>query len=1549
MEGKSPSLAAAARKKRRQSMASRRVSFAVDTALESVREFQKDENAADQAFPDPSVVAAAAAAAAQVPPKPPAVATVAMCPPPGPAPTAPSAAVSPFGKGPAASAAEAAFAAAFSPAASVPAASVPAASEATPEPAAPPQTAAAPVDPFAAFGVSPANSAGRESLGNLPRMSIASYASGPADVTGTDLDLGTPASTRAPGSAAPSSAAPSSAAPSSAGNDGVSPGSMFTAHLPRRVTMDPGQYREAMKAMAAEEATIDVAGVSPGAVTAAVPGLSALADEDAAQATDGFTFDTGAITAAVPGLSALADEDDDAEAAAAAANGGADETDDFGEAGDDTLNMLAGLKEAAGAPAPFAAPGDITAAVPSLSALADDDDDDDDAKTAAVQAPWPLDASTNSEQSPAIEGLPMGTVTEDVAADLAAELAAKVAAENAAAMGLAPAIAHEDDEDADEDADVDDADMDVDVDGAATVAVPRAGDVFVAAASTPAASTPAPAPTPTATVAFAGDTPGSEDATRRARRQSMAAAAAVAGADAKKRRVTLGVLGRDSLDVVVEAASAAATPTLTDLTFGGQGTATAPLGGAEDKSADDLNLSDSFEVPPGAEEAAASVAANGITATVRFPSSDGAATDTWDSAPKDATGGAGSSDAFSAPGDDTMRMLLKMKDGAHGDAPSEPVSDPEATKGGDTTEERTRDATATFTSGRPSTTTDTWGEPPPPKMKTPAVAVAATPAGSEAKSSPAPSSSGTVTPANQSVAESDGDGFTPGPDTLLMMEKLKGRQHGQAALDSVRRTIVPGRPSWAASPLPPIGGAMGAAFTPNKTATIAGGFGGFGGFGGAGAGAGAGAESTRRTPFGARVAAPALFTPGAAQREQLRGAKAAEDSRALSAACPGLPPLSAEAMEGGAVDLETFFRACEVSFMDAKNLRRKSLAMESLCNAPPPETLTEGLRLVCLTAPLIEAMDPMHEHLSESLTALASGIDAARREVEAAQPPLLRLAASEDPAHQEALRRSGKALKKQCQLAAKDDFTKQRLAAERSVERSLAAARAALDRTARALAQSREIAAETSQAADTHEVDLRRRLAASADVAGRQAARMRTRVGKLSALAERRARLAKTRDALAAANADVERLQRRGGEMDAERERATAALEEARHAAAEEGVDAADGGASARAAAAARVRAAAEAARAAGDELAVLNRVAPWRLEKVSGVGGGELTLRVGRLFRVVVDVGTGAGRVTLAESSGVTPAGGCAFAAAVAGAPRAWSETSPEACAGDVAAVLQRVVPALRRAEKTLEEAEECRSAFPRVARMRCTAGGDLELSFVDFAMERKIDVAVTAAAGAYPRGGLSPRVRIVHHGNGPKLPSAAGIEAAIDRVPAGESGRRLFGICRLVDWIVARGEQGMGDAAQRAAVAARPAPPAPAPPVLVGAAGGLPIVRPHEERGAAGDEENIPAVPVMEEVEEEPSQEEPTQAPAPQPSPSSGPSPAPPPMSLTEEFAHLPEDTDDVPPIFEDTENVPPMDATGDAKTPAGFNKGSNPLFDDSMEMDAGASEGGDADDAR
>ena len=47
----------------------------------------------------------------------------------------------------------------------------------------------------------------------------------------------------------------------------------------------------------------------------------------------------------------------------------------------------------------------------------------------------------------------------------------------------------------------------------------------------------------------------------------------------------------------------------------------------------------------------------------------------------------------------------------------------------------------------------------------------------------------------------------------------------------------------------------------------------------------------------------------------------------LPADCPPIPDV------GGVVELETFLHACEVSFMEARNLRRKSLAMESLSNA----------------------------------------------------------------------------------------------------------------------------------------------------------------------------------------------------------------------------------------------------------------------------------------------------------------------------------------------------------------------------------------------------------------------------------------------------------------------------------------------------------------------------------------------------------------------------------------------------------------------------------------
>jgi hypothetical protein len=334
VDGKSPSgagrLSEAARKKRKQSLASRRVSFAVESALESVREFQKDERDADKAFPDPS--------ASFVPPKPPSVATTATCPPPGPAATTGpggpgpvlAAPTSPFGAGPASAAAEAAMAA-FSPA--------PAATPVAADVAATPRTETK-LDPFAAFGVSdsPAaffDAAAKEDDTGTPNTEtrgnvlVSSDAMKRVSNASDFIPLGTPAS-----------AAPSSAARSAYSERGVSsaspavapsPGSMFTAHLPRRVTMDPGQYRDAMRLAAEEAKERDPTEELPEPI---VEEEEEEEDgDDVLEAGDDPDAAAGAITAAVPGLSALADEDED--------------EDDFGDdsqPGERTMSMLEVMK-----------------------------------------------------------------------------------------------------------------------------------------------------------------------------------------------------------------------------------------------------------------------------------------------------------------------------------------------------------------------------------------------------------------------------------------------------------------------------------------------------------------------------------------------------------------------------------------------------------------------------------------------------------------------------------------------------------------------------------------------------------------------------------------------------------------------------------------------------------------------------------------------------------------------------------------------------------------------------------------------------------------------------------------------------------------------------------------------------------------------------------------------------------------------------------------------------------------------------------------------------
>ena len=873
VDGKSPSgagrLSEAARKKRKQSLASRRVSFAVESALESVREFQKDERDTDKAFPDPSRGASAddgaapgsahqpsstlatIASAASVPPKPPAPATTATCPPPGPLPAGGFPPASPFGAGPASAAAEAAMAA-FSPAATPVSGggkgSAPRDTLATP-------TSAAKVDPFAAFGVSdspavPFGSAAKEDDVGTPNGGpgpasaaaprVSSEAMARLSNASDFIPLGTPVSV-APSSVAPSEHGAMSASPAVA----PSPGSMFTAHLPRRVTMDPAQYRDAMRA-AAEDAR------DPTEEAIIEEEEEAEAEAEAAEAEDsmdarGRAEETkvsgdvraegvgdaaaGAITATVPGLSALADEDE-------------------GDFGDDALGNEGAMDAMRGAKAPVeASAGDITAAVPGLSALADADDD-------AVAV-----AEASAEKSPAMQGLPMGSVTEDVAANLAAELAAAVAADNETA---------------------------------------------------PAPDGAVPQPETTEEYAFSAALRESESLEPVAGRKSLA----------RKRRMTLGVR-HDVPDVPADALPSPAADSV-------------PETATEEDAAAELNLSDSFEVPPGAEAAAASVASEGLTTRERLF----AAGEATEPTP------APSSDAFSEPGTHTLDALAKMKNDAR-DAEAS-ASDAAATAGGDTN---------TATGSVLPIPDGMLGSLAGSLTGGFASALKRTPASSAAQPGASPySSEGTVTPANPTPASdagSEGDGFTPGPDTLLMMEKLKGRKHGDAVLDSVRRTI--GRPSlsahaWVApTPLPPIGGAIGTAFTPTGAGTIAGGrvsgaaYGNQPRFGVSSAPKpvfGAFGEHTQPTGFSSGPSLASPFAPGASQRAALRSAKKQNDALALGAL--GLPLESLAALLGPdatasarPVELREFFHACEVSFMDAKNLRRKSLATTSVCGAPP--------------------------------------------------------------------------------------------------------------------------------------------------------------------------------------------------------------------------------------------------------------------------------------------------------------------------------------------------------------------------------------------------------------------------------------------------------------------------------------------------------------------------------------------------------------------------------------------------------------------------------------
>ena len=639
-----------------------------------------------------------------------------------------------------------------------------------------------------------------------------------------------------------------------------------------------------------------------------------------------------------------------------------------------------------------------------------------------------------------------------------------------------------------------------------------------------------------------------------------------------------------------------------------------------------------------------------------------------------------------------------------------------------------------------------------------------------------------ATPNTDASDASSHDGFTPGDESLRMAELLRQKQHGDEALMSMRKVYQ--------ERTTPLHGRYGAppamqAFTPSRTITMG----------------GANFMQWNGTP-GAAMHNPLFGTPGGHTGSMLQGLPTS------------LPPVPDALMYSKPIDLETFFYACEISFMEAKNLRRSSIAMGSLATAPPPETQPEALKLCCLTAPLIEALEGFHEQLQERMNGLMSDTDKLRATVEATQPPLLRYAASDDPAHANELRRAGKALKKECQLAAKERFAQQRLETEQLVAEGLSFHGEILEKSVASIANSRAIAAEAISTANGHIIKLRAQRAASSKRADAAKSASATKEQVLEALANKRAAIAAARRALVASDESIAQMNSRRLTIKDERDRLQEeldAMREAQDAAADAtvsfksfgGVNMEATPSRLRRASQVRLRAKAKNAQSASEELGVLSGLAPWRLEGVGGPAGSELTIRVGTLFRVTLDASTGAGRVTLIDGPDTTPKGGRAFAAALAGAPIAWDESAVPA--GGVAGVLQELAPKLARAERVLEETEGCRNEFPRLNRIKCGANGVLELTFVDFVNERLFTAELNMMGGAYPYGSLSPSVSITLTGKKgvSELPSVEAIQRAINAVSVGP--RRLTNVCRILDSIVSTGANALTSFASMPAPAPR------------------------------------------------------------------------------------------------------------------------------------------------
>ena len=97
-----------------------------------------------------------------------------------------------------------------------------------------------------------------------------------------------------------------------------------------------------------------------------------------------------------------------------------------------------------------------------------------------------------------------------------------------------------------------------------------------------------------------------------------------------------------------------------------------------------------------------------------------------------------------------------------------------------------------------------------------------------------------------------------------------------------------------------------------------------------------------------------------------------------------LPPIpdALLAKDAKPLELSDLYHACQVSFVPAENMRRSSIAFGQLATLPPPETCEDGLKIVCLVNPLIEALESFHEDLGEKMHSLSAEVEKLRSEVE---------------------------------------------------------------------------------------------------------------------------------------------------------------------------------------------------------------------------------------------------------------------------------------------------------------------------------------------------------------------------------------------------------------------------------------------------------------------------------------------------------------------------------------------------------------------------------------